>query len=428
MQNDYRPPHLFIISFVCCLFFASIFFAAAASRVVELQEKISSRNSNIEELEKEIKKYETELVGLGKEKATLKNAIRSFDISIKKFGSEIAATQNRITAAVYGIEKLEIDINDKEQKIKRNANAIAQTIRAINAAQSLSLVELVLAHDRLSDVWNDLSNMEQFQIKINRDLAALKELKTGLEENKKLEQQRKGELVNYKEDLNDKKTIVEYNKTEKNKVLRETENKETTFSSLLEEKKQKREQFLAELLELESQLQLEIDPNSLPQPGSKVFIWPLEDVLVTQYFGETEFAKTAHAYKGKGHNGIDLRASTGTKVRASLSGVISGVGNTDIAHGCYSYGKWILLRHYNGLSTLYAHLSIIKVVEGQEVATGETIGFSGNTGYSTGPHLHFTVYATQGVQVQQFSKSINCKNATIPIADLKAYLNPLQYL
>ena len=79
--------------------------------------------------------------------------------------------------------------------------------------------------------------------------------------------------------------------------------------------------------------------------------------------------------------------------------MIVGTGNTDEPRGCYSYGKWILIKHENGLSTLYAHLSLIKVNAGETVNTGDIIGYSGNTGYSTGPHLHLTVYATQGVKI-----------------------------
>ena len=155
--------------------------------------------------------------------------------------------------------------------------------------------------------------------------------------------------------------------------------------------------------------------------------WPLKNIIITQYFGDTAFAKSG-AYNGKGHNGIDFGASPGTPILSSLSGTVAGTGNTDLVAGCYSYGKWVLINHDNGLSTLYAHLSLIKAEKGQRVSTGDIIGYSGNTGYTTGPHLHFGVYATQGVKIVQYTNSVNCKNAVIPVADLRAYLNPIQYL
>jgi murein DD-endopeptidase MepM/ murein hydrolase activator NlpD len=183
------------------------------------------------------------------------------------------------------------------------------------------------------------------------------------------------------------------------------------------------------MLSYESELHLLVDASLLPKVGSGVLAWPLSSVKITQYFGNTTFSTAnPQVYNGRGHTGIDLRASIGTPVKSAGEGVISGVGNTDIVRGCYSYGKWILIKHPNGLSTLYGHLSLQSVSVGQAVSSGDVIGYSGNTGYSTGPHLHFGVYATQGVKVQRFENSVNCKGAVVPVADFKAYLNPLSYL
>jgi murein DD-endopeptidase MepM/ murein hydrolase activator NlpD len=87
-----------------------------------------------------------------------------------------------------------------------------------------------------------------------------------------------------------------------------------------------------------------------------------------------------------------------------------------------------MVKHSNGLSTLYAHLSLQSVKVGDEVDTGQLLGYSGNTGYSTGPHLHFGVYASQGVKVSYLPGSANCRNVLMPLADPKAYLNPLSFL
>ena len=106
-----------------------------------------------------------------------------------------------------------------------------------------------------------------------------------------------------------------------------------------------------------------------------------------------------------------------------------GAGDTDKTCQGASYGKWILIEHDNGLSTLYAHLSLIKVSEGQIVTTSQLIGYTGNTGYSTGPHLHFTVYASQGVKVGSLkSKVAGCGTYYLPLASPNSYLNPLNYL
>ena len=108
---------------------------------------------------------------------------------------------------------------------------------------------------------------------------------------------------------------------------------------------------------------------------------------------------------------------------------MDGVGDTDKSCNGVSYGKWILIRHPNNLSTLYAHLSIIKVLSGQKVDTGQLVGYSGDTGYATGPHLHFGVLATEGVAIQSYKSKICGTNMVMPVKiKNNAYLNPLSYL
>jgi murein DD-endopeptidase MepM/ murein hydrolase activator NlpD len=85
------------------------------------------------------------------------------------------------------------------------------------------------------------------------------------------------------------------------------------------------------------------------------------------------------------HTGIDLDVPIGTHVHAAMAGTVIS------AHWEGSYGNCIRIRHYNGVVTRYAHLSKIKVKVGQYVQAGQVIANSGNTGNTTGPHLHFEV-------------------------------------
>lgn len=86
------------------------------------------------------------------------------------------------------------------------------------------------------------------------------------------------------------------------------------------------------------------------------------------------------------HGGIDYMCSVGTSVRASAGGVIVEASSSGWNYG---WGKTVLISHGNGVTTRYGHLSQVNVSVGERVAQGEIIGRSGNTGRSTGPHLHF---------------------------------------
>ena len=239
----------------------------------------------------------------------------------------------------------------------------------------------------------------------------------------------KSDLVALQNQLSNQRAVVLSTSAQQAALLKQTNQSESSYRSLLADRKAKQAAFQQEINSYESQLHLLVSPNAIPKSSRGVLSWPLDSIVITQYFGNTPFATAnPQIYNGAGHTGVDFGASIGTAVKAAMSGEVIGVENTDLYPGCYSYGKWIMIKHQNGLSTLYGHLSLQTVSVGQTVSTGDIIGYSGNTGYTTGPHLHFGVYATAGTVIKLFTTSAHCQGATIPIADRSAYLNPMSYL
>ena len=404
-----------------------------AETAAQLQTKINTSNQEIATLEKEIAEYQTKLNTTYEEGQTLKSAIAGLYLTQKKLQSSINLTQKKIDTTTLEITSLGGQIVDKESRIRNQKAALEESLRELQESDDISLIESLLIYKRLADLWNNVATIGSLQSGIKTHVADLTDLKENLTEAKTESEKKKKELVGYQRQLVDQKKIVQINKAEKDKLLKQTKNLEANYRSLLAEKEAKRDAFETELFNYESALKLIFDPGSIPSPGKGMLRWPLDQVYVTQRFGVTSFSLThPQVYNGHGHSGIDLRASEGTPVKAALAGIVEGVGNTDIACPDASYGEWVLIRHDNGLTTLYPHLSLIRVVEGQSVGTGNVIGYSGSTGYATGPHLHFAVFASQGVHVSKPGefRSKTCGTfLKLPIAgDPKAYLNPLSYL
>ncbi|MDR1199350.1 MAG: peptidoglycan DD-metalloendopeptidase family protein [Prevotellaceae bacterium] len=110
------------------------------------------------------------------------------------------------------------------------------------------------------------------------------------------------------------------------------------------------------------------------------FVYPLTKPMhVTSKFGYR---------RGRSHNGIDLKLLTGDTVVAPMRGMVRVTGNNGLRKG---YGNFIVIRHYNGLETVYGHLSKILVEKNQIVEPGDIIALGGNTGRSTGSHLHWEI-------------------------------------
>lgn len=105
------------------------------------------------------------------------------------------------------------------------------------------------------------------------------------------------------------------------------------------------------------------------------FSMPIEHTMITSNFGKRW---------GRNHNGVDIKAYLGDTIRAAFDGKVRVV-----KYDKNGYGKVIVIRHYNGLETIYGHLSKQIVKVNDEVKVGQAIGLAGNTGRSTGTHLHF---------------------------------------
>lgn len=412
--------------------FLGVHQVGAQTEAEKLQQEIADRNERLSEIEKEIAKYESELKKVGAEKSTLQSAINQLELERKKINTDIYYTESKISTTDLEIDKLSYEISSTTESIELNSGAIAETLRLLQVNDDDSLLELMLRHDNLSEFWEEVEDLETVRRTISDRVNQLTVLKEVLQEKVFEETGKREDLVSLKKQYAGQQAILENNKKEKSELLEETRNEEEEYQRQLAAKKEARDQLLKEVQDIESQLQYILDPNSIPSKGTAVFRWPLDKVIITQYFGYTKFAlQNAGVYKNNMHNGIDLGAAVGTKIYAPLGGTVRATGNTDAVPGCYSWGKWALIDHPNGLSTLYAHMSWIGVSSGQQLSTGDVIGYVGATGYATGPHLHFTAYASDAVTVKKFSefKAVTgCGAAYSPFAAVEGYLDPIDYL
>ena len=158
--------------------------------------------------------------------------------------------------------------------------------------------------------------------------------------------------------------------------------KRTTLGDVREDKQEALEhmnELLAQSATLAARIRSAQSSAVVPGPTGPAsaagLVWPVHGVL-TSYYGWRW---------GRMHEGIDLAVPSGTPVVASASGTVV------VAGWMGGYGNLVVVDHGNGLATAYGHNSSVTVGYGQSVAQGQLIAYSGNTGHSTGPHVHFEV-------------------------------------
>ncbi|PJA36975.1 MAG: hypothetical protein CO183_00600 [Candidatus Zambryskibacteria bacterium CG_4_9_14_3_um_filter_42_9] len=407
-------------------------FIIGAADPTELEKEIEQVQREREILIEEQKKLQVELEAVNKETRSLGSAVKSLDATKLKLAKDISITQSKITLTDLTIRSLESTVSEKEQQIFAHRAAIVNTILAFSDYDSRPLILELLSSSSLSDVWRDRSQLEGLSNRLEDEIGALRETRNILNLEKEQKERVKKEQLSLRGQLNGQKLVVDENKKAKEKLLIETKNVESQYQKMLALNIARQKEFEEDLFRLESELRIFLDPTLIPSSRPGLISWPLQKVFITQRFGRT--SASGRLYASGTHNGVDFRATQGTPVMAVLGGVVEGTGNTDEQNGCGSYGRWILIKHPNGLTSIYAHLSASLVTTGKIVSAGEVIGYSGGmpgvfgSGYSTGPHLHLGLFASQGVSIRKFESSRGCKQVFVPIADIKAYLDPLSYL
>ncbi len=428
-----------------CLSASSPLALFALTPTEELQQKIDDQSAKIKQIDAEIAQYEKELTTIGANKSSLNNEIKKLDTLRKKYSADIQKSNREIERANLKITELSGAISEREKRIKLGEEGLSRTLRLIEYSRDQTLIETSLSPNGFAMLWEELDRANSLSSALQSSVQTLSNERKELAGARDQANNQKVTLTALTNNLQVQKSVLDQNRVEQNTLLTQTKNKESEYQKLLAAKKLAKQQFEAELQNYESQLKFIFDPSSIPTAGTGVLALPFSNeaiqrcatrekvfgnlFCITQFFGNTDFAKSG-AYNGKGHNGVDFGITDGTQIYPAKSGSVVATGNTDAYPGCYSYGKWVLVDHGDGLTSLYAHLSYIGVTKGQDVSRNTLLGYSGHTGYATGPHLHFTLYVSSSVQLVKLGSvkaKTNCAGATVPVAATGAYLNPMAY-
>jgi murein DD-endopeptidase MepM/ murein hydrolase activator NlpD len=404
-----------------------LFTFAQSDTQAELEAKIKAK----QDLETEIKQDQAKLDAVSAQKNTLNKAVQELDLTGKKLNTEVNLTQNKILDVQDNIKNLDNTIVDREKRISDFKETIKQNLRNLNEMDSQSFILLALSKESITDVLNESQAQKDFNNQMHNSIQIMLKETEDLNKDKNDREAKKENLEDYKSQVLSQKDQVETNKKDKLTLLNETKSQEAAYQKMIDEKLKLQAQFENDLANLEAKIQFNLDPNSYPKAKHGILSWPTEHVLITQGFGLTESSYNLYAYqtgpwKGK-HIGVDFRANS-DKVMALSEGVVVGSGNTDLVCPHASMGNWVLIQYDNGLDSVFMHLSKILVSKGQRVKTGDLVAYSGNTGYSTAPHLHVGLMPAQAVSIKTWP-SAGCpgQNYTTPVVANSFYLNPLDY-
>lgn len=365
----------------------SISYAASISRQKnELNQKIQETKDDLETVNSQKEESQDKVNDLS-------NQIQSYETQINSLKSEIDTKTKEVQELQKKLDELEAE-REKNQKLlderlvtlyeSGEVSYLDMLLSSADLTEFISsyyMIETLTSADKelIQNLENDKKEIAETQEKVNTSLTEIEEKKGELEtvqkelsKTKSEEQTRVDELTEQSHDL--ESDVAAYEKKMKELDAKEKAQEEALKRKYEEEKKK---------AEQGGSSNSDSGSSSGGSVSSKGFIRPVKTGKITagMYYSS-----------GKYHGAVDFGVSVGTPVYAAADGIVV----TSTWGGSDSYGYYVKIKHYDGTYTLYAHASSLAVSVGQVVKQGQLIMYSGNTGNSTGPHLHFEVRVSPG--------------------------------
>ncbi len=378
-----------------------------------LRGAIEEKAKQLDAITKRIQDAQINLTDTQVQGKTLKQQINKIDSNVQSVNLNIQLSELTIQQLSQDMTATQRDIAVKEAEVEIKRNGVGQLLQNLREKEEEGMLLPLLAGLSLAQSISESQSISDIQGGLLAEVDELRTLKERLVAQMEVAANKKQSIQQKKSALQTQKSIALDQLTERQQLLAATKDKESNYQKLIAALQKQQESISEEIGEIENQLRSQYGTSTVPSKRPGVFAKPAGGVM-TQKYGNTPYSRKL--YRNGFHNGVDYGIPIGTQILAAEDGIVQMAGN----NGKLQYGKYILIRHDNGLSTIYAHLSRQIVKTGTEVKRGEIIGYSGNTGYAFGPHLHFGAYLSSTVKLQQVSGA-----GLVPVGYT---LDPLDYL
>lgn len=382
------------------------------NKIEELEKRNKELENSIANLKNDISKSE-EMQKLYLEKLNVaKEQLDNYNNLLYYMEQDIASKQANIDSLDLQIASKEKEIEQKEKEIEdlneendKNLEQFGKVLRAMYVTENTDIFS-VLADS--SDIYDLLVSTKMLVNVYRQNEKMMEEIKKGIDDLEEKKTQLESDKVNI--EASKKQAVAEKESLEKDKEeltakQEKAEELSTEYGSLYNQYSQEIADFENKQQQLQDQIQyneneikayleqIDREIQAAQQGSDQVYqqgewLWPLETyyTYITSYYGNRILYGRPNF-----HTGIDISGGGifGHPIYASKAGKVI-VAKYTYTPG-YSYGKYVVIDHGDGYSTLYGHCSEVYVTVGQQVNQGDTLAAVGSTGNSTGPHLHFEV-------------------------------------
>ncbi len=362
----------FLLGFIGAVIFVCSSMGLCAS-LDEVQNQIIQTNKKLTEAKKKEKTVLGTLVKTQQE-------LEQIDHNLANLNNKIGNTVQQISVISTQVNKAESELTDVEAQLSGKKEILNKRLRTLYMHGYQNWLIYLFGGKDFTDFVSRFETVGRFaKIDIN--------MIQSLQEQQKLITDKKQEIVQKQQELNDQKELFvqlkDQNKQAMNNKLEVTQKKQKELE-IIQGSRNELEKALDELEQTSKQIEAEIrqyQEKNQTTLGTGKYIWPIRGRIVQSFGWRMHPILRRRQY----HTGLDIAIEYGTPILAADSGVVIFAGYNG------GYGKMLLIDHGSGFSTLYGHASSLLVDKGQTVVKGQIVAKVGTTGLSTGPHLHFEI-------------------------------------
>lgn len=362
---------------IACIF-ALVFIAGYTPAVpveVNAAKTAEELREELDQAKKDSNKLKSEIAELEKQNAPYQEKKKALQKQIDATQKEIDLYQEQIDALDADIEKYQKEIDDINAEIDSNLAIFSERLVVLYTTGSFTSLEVLLSAKDFGEYLEKIQFTKALSDNDNRLLKSLSEDMAKVEEKKAVIDKNKEDIVDAQKAIQEKQKELDAQYTEVNTIVK---NNESEIADLQDD--------YEALIDEQQKIQESLNEVTGNLVGTGNFIWPVPGY----YKLSSKFGYRWHPVYGtwRLHTGIDISSSGiyGAKIVAADDGVVSLSGWNG------GYGNCVVIKHNNGYSTLYGHMkSASPLRKGQSVRKGDTVGYVGSTGTSTGPHLHFEI-------------------------------------
>ena len=364
---------------------------ASAASSAEIQKQINKLKSQNAEIQKQINAAQGQYDANYSDMEAMAAEKIAIDQELTLINSKIELTNQEIQAYGQLIADTQEELEDAQEELRVLSEAHRERVRVMEEEGKISYWEVLFQANSFTDLLDrinmveeinesDRRRMEQMRIAADIVTATQMNLETG-----------KADLEIVREQLTVDEQLLAEKQAQYDSILLELEKKSEEFAILVAESELLQEELMQEIAAKEVELKEAKHDEYLRQlalkgdnpPSNATWLMPVSGFRLTSAFG---MRKHPVLKVNRMHNGVDMACAAGTPIYATRAGTV-----TTASYQANGAGNYVSINHLDGFSSIYMHMTHYVVSKGQSVSQGQLIGYVGNTGISTGDHLHFGI-------------------------------------